>query len=200
MSLVDRVHGGYVRRRRVRVLAALLAECLPVGFRVLDIGCGDGLLARTIAEDRADLQLRGVDVLVREHTHIPVKAYDGERLPFESESFDAALFVDVLHHARDPLALLREGARVSRHAVVVKDHLCESALDARILRFMDRVGNARHGVELPYNYWGRHQWDDAFAVLGVSVTVWRDRLGLYPAPASWIFGRSLHFVARLDKT
>jgi hypothetical protein len=62
---------------------------------------------------------------------------------------------------------------------------------------MDRVGNARFDVSLPYCYWSRKQWGDAFTALGLVVEVWIGRLGLYPAPVSWLFDGSLHFVARL---
>jgi hypothetical protein len=62
---------------------------------------------------------------------------------------------------------------------------------------MDRIGNARHGVRLPYNYLTRRQWDDAFARAGMRVDAWVPALGLYPAPASWLFDRGLHFAARL---
>ena len=182
------------------MLGALLAETLPPGARVLDVGSGDGLLARAIADRRPDVDVRGVDVLTREPMYIPVTQYDGRTLPFDAGSFDAVMFVDVLHHTDDPLALLGEGVRASRRAVVIKDHLCGGRIDAALLRFMDRVGNDRHGVHLPYNYWHPRQWNDAFRRLGLSVVSWRGRLGLYPAPASWLFDRSLHFVARLDKT
>ena len=63
---------------------------------------------------------------------------------------------------------------------------------------MDGVGNARHGVRLPYNYWPRQQWRDAIAALGLTVGEWRARLRLYPPPASFFFDRTLHFAARFD--
>jgi hypothetical protein len=59
------------------------------------------------------------------------------------------------------------------------------------------VGNARYGVALPHNYWTRAQWRDAIAARGWTEDVWDPDVGLYPWPLSWIFGRSLHFVARL---
>ncbi|MBO0838776.1 MAG: SAM-dependent methyltransferase, partial [Actinobacteria bacterium] len=78
-----------------------------------------------------------------------------------------------------------------------KDHTANGFLAWPTLRFMDRVGNTRKGVVLPYNYWSRQQWSDAFADLGWQVSVWRSDLGTYPAPANWVFGRSLHFIALL---
>jgi hypothetical protein len=65
------------------------------------------------------------------------------------------------------------------------------------LRFMDWVGNARHGVVLPYNYWPERRWRDAFADLRLTTQDWRSELGLYPPPASIVFGHGLHFIATL---
>jgi hypothetical protein len=62
---------------------------------------------------------------------------------------------------------------------------------------MDHVGNAHHGVVLPYNYWPRDRWRAAFEQFSLSVEEWRGSLGLYPWPANFLFGRSPHFIARL---
>jgi hypothetical protein len=62
---------------------------------------------------------------------------------------------------------------------------------------MDRVGNARHGVSLPYKYWRKAEWDAAFARMGVRPDHWDTDLKIYPAWADWLFGGSLHFLARL---
>jgi len=80
---------------------------------------------------------------------------------------------------------------------VVKDHAREGFLAGPTLRFMDRAGNRRYGVPLPYTYWRSDQWGEAFRSLGLHVEQWRDRLGLYAGPLRLIFERSLHFVARL---
>jgi SAM-dependent methyltransferase len=197
MSLVETLHGAYVHSRRCRVLGRHFADLIPHGASVLDVGCGDGLLDSVLWQMRPDLSIRGVDVLVRSATHIPVEYFDGSRLPLPDRSVDAVLFVDVLHHTQDPMVLLREAARVATRAVLLKDHLLQGFLAGPQLRFMDRVSNARHGVVLPNNYWRYRQWQDAFAALGLAVEEWRGWLGLYPWPATWVFDRSLHFVCRL---
>jgi hypothetical protein len=107
------------------------------------------------------------------------------------------LIVNVLHHTDDPTWLLREAARVARGAVVVKDHLLEGFLAGPILGFMDWVSNAPHGVALPYNYWTFEQWSAAFDEIGLEVGEWREDLGQYSWPLSVVFGRRLHFMARL---
>jgi SAM-dependent methyltransferase len=200
MSLIDLVHGRYVFGRRVRVLARHLAELLPREASVLDVGCGDGTVASQLLQSRPDLRVEGIDVLVRPETHIPVRAFDGRTIPHGDRSFDVVMFVDVLHHTDDPTLLLREAVRVARRGLVIKDHHREGPLGGLLLRAMDWVGNARHGVVLPYNYWPARRWAESFAALGLRPAESRNRLGLYPPPADWIFGRGLHFVALLEKT
>jgi len=199
VRIVDRIHGSLVFPRRVRVLVGHLADLIPQGARVLDVGSGDGLVAASLLERRDDLSLQGIDVLVRPAAHIPVQAFDGETIPFPDESFDAALLVDVVHHAERPLGLLAEAKRVAGRCVVIKDHVLEGPLAASTLRFMDWVGNARYGVALPHSYWPKDRWLEAAAELGLEVDVWRSSLGLYPRPANLLFDRSLHFVARLNR-
>ena len=199
MKLLDRIHSSYILPRRTRILSSHLAELIPAHAQILDVGCGDGLLAYLIQQRRPDIALNGVDVLVRRCTHIPVRWFDGKQIPFGDGSFDTVLIVDVLHHADDPALLLREAVRVARRGLVIKDHILTGLLAGPILRMMDRRGNEREGVALPFNYWTRQQWLEAFAGLDLQIGVWKSKLGLYPPPVNAICGRSLHFVARLDR-
>ena len=162
---------------------------------MLDLGCGDGQIALGLMALRPDLACEGVDVLVRPVTHIPVTRYDGVTLPFADKSFDYVTIVDVLHHTDDPALVLSEAARVARQGVVIKDHLREGLLAGPALRLMDWVGNRGHDVRLPYNYLDRAQWDTALCRCGLKRAKWTEKLGLYPAPLSWLFERQLHFVA-----
>lgn len=197
MSILERLHGGYVHKRRVTVLSKELSSLFPRDARVLDVGCGDGELAAELRARRPDIQVEGIDVLVRQGCAIPVRAFDGTHIPYGDACIDVVLLVDVLHHTEDPAVLLRESARVARSVIVIKDHLREGVAAGLTLRVMDWVGNARHGVRLPYNYWARAQWNRAFRELGLKVRLWRSSLHLYPKPATWLFDRSLHFVAVL---
>ncbi len=197
MTLIDTLHRHGVFPRRLKVLARWLSELLPPDAQVLDIGCGDGSLDALIQQCRPDVTITGIDVMVRPHTAIPVTAFDGRTIPFADKTFDAAMMVDVLHHTENPAILLAEASRISRQGVVIKDHLRDGLLANQTLRFMDWVGNAHHGVVLPYNYWSERQWRSAFTDLGLTTEGWRTELGLYPWPASLLFDRSLHFVTRL---
>jgi putative flippase GtrA/SAM-dependent methyltransferase len=195
--LLNSLHGATVFGRRVRVLARHLANAIPTGGRVLDLGSGDGSIAKELMALRPDLRMEGVDVMLRPTSHIPVRLYDGKRLPYNDRSVDYVTIVDVLHHTDDPAAVLAEAARVARFGVIVKDHLLEGPLAGETLRFMDWVGNRGHNVVLPYNYLSRPAWTAAFNAARVKPASFDTSLGIYPAPFTWLFDRGLHFVARL---
>jgi SAM-dependent methyltransferase len=199
MGSVGRLHDRLVTGRRIEVLASWFAKLAPEGIRILDVGCGDGLLSATLQSKRPDLTIRGIDVLPRAQSFIAVDLFDGVRIPFEDSSFDAVLFSDVLHHTDDPAVLLREARRVASKWLLIKDHYKNGLAAGLRLRFMDWVGNARFGVALPYNYWSEEQWGRAWREMGFEPENVIVNLGLYPAPANWIFGTGLHFMARIRK-
>ena len=96
------------------------------------------------------------------------------------------------------MSLLREARRVSRNYTIIKDHNRDGFAAGSLLRYMDWVANAPHGVVLLYNYRSSGQWRSAFDVLGLKMSEYRGQLGLYPFPGNWVFERSLHFIARLE--
>jgi SAM-dependent methyltransferase len=198
LNLAERLHDRFGQGRRVESLVRHFAALAPRDASLLDVGCGDGLLSHMLAQLRPDVRIEGIDVLPRKDARIPVAGFDGSHIPHADDSYDCVLFVDVLHHSEDADQLLREARRVARKLILIKDHTLEGVLAGPTLRFMDRVGNARHGVALPYNYWTRQQWDRAFAQHSLRVTQWEDRVGLYTWPLDAIFGRGLHFVAALE--
>jgi SAM-dependent methyltransferase len=196
-SIAGEIHARLLLTRRASILAKSFAALLPPHARVLDVGCGDGIIDHLIQQIRPDVNIDGIDVLVRPNPKIQVKSFNGSVIPYPDASFDAAMFIDVLHHTGDPFVLLKEGARVAR-TILIKDHLREGFLSETTLRFMDWFGNAHHGVALPYNYWSRTQWEAAFSALDVAPSWVNTSLGLYPSPASWLFERKFHFIAKID--
>lgn len=196
-NAVGYLHDRGVRHCRVTALATAIAPLLPQAARVLDVGCGDGLLDQALLDMRPDLRIDGVDVLVRGGTPIPVREFDGQRLPFGDAEYDVTMAIDVFHHAADAGALMFEMTRVAGKSLVIKDHFLHGRPSGLILRAMDWVGNYRHGVRLPFSYWSEAEWRQAWErcrIRPVSIT---RHLRLYPFPMSLIFERDLHFVAVL---
>ena len=124
--------------------------------------------------------------------------FDGKTIPFPDQSFDAVLFIDVLHHTMNAPTLLREARRVARKCVLIKDHYAEGLPAHLILRFMDLVGNAGQSFAWAGDYWPEERWRQIFKDLNLLPVENRTRLGLYPVPANWIFERSYHFIVKLD--
>ena len=67
-SIVRSAHKKLVYDRRTHVLAAKITKLIPDFASVLDVGTGDGHIASLLQTLRPDLQIEGLDVLVREHT------------------------------------------------------------------------------------------------------------------------------------
>lgn len=183
--------------RRVWVLSRQLASAIPNRGSVLDIGAGDGQIARALMRLRPDLQVAGVDIVPRPRTLIPVTQYDGVTLPFADKSVDYVTIVDVLHRTIDPAAIMLQASRVARHGVVIKDHLREGILAGPTLSLMDWFGNLGGGVPMPSMFLTRREWQGEFFRSRLEVASMTEKLDLYLPPARWLFDRRLHFVAYL---
>lgn len=198
-AAVRTTHNDMVFLRRIKAIAHMLEPHLGAGL-ILDVGCGDGSLAAYLQTLRSDIRFVGVDVGIRPETRIPAVKYDGIHLPFDDDTFDGLIIVDVLHHTNDPIRVLSECLRVSRGSVLVKDHFYRNILQHLILRAMDWVGNAPHGVPLPYNYFRRVEWEGFLQLLGAEeVTRQAEIANLYPPPAQWLIGRDIQFLSQIKK-
>lgn len=200
MKVTGFIHGSIIHPTRLRNLVAALGPLLQEGATLLDVGCGDGRLASMLREKRQLRTVEGVDVLVRSEVAIPVRAFDGRHLPWNDGAWDYVMAVDVFHHAEDPRAILGDMLRVARQGVLIKDHLSENWGDDWILRKMDAVGNDRHGVAVPGNYLSMKEWSCLFDEVNARVVFSTNRVPIYFRPLSWVFGRGLHCIFKLEKT
>jgi len=195
------VHKQLVFGRRIDVLSDHLLKFLPENERLkgLDVGCGNGELASLIQMKRKNIHLEGAEVSVRkEGTAIDVKQFDGKELPYEDNSFDFCMMIDICHHTTEPEIILKECVRVSRKFILIKDVSCQNWWERMVLSFMDWVGNRPYDVSLPYNFFSKVQWQKLFECVGIMKMVTMKKLNIYPQPFSLIFDGTLHFIEKLE--
>jgi demethylmenaquinone methyltransferase/2-methoxy-6-polyprenyl-1,4-benzoquinol methylase len=114
--LFDLVHPG----ADADELAAGLALADRDVERVIDVGGGTGRAVRAIRADERAVVDAARSMLARAHRYgLGAIRGDATRLPVASESVDAVLVVDALHHFPDARATIREVARVLRPGGVV---------------------------------------------------------------------------------
>ncbi len=98
------------RRRR---LLKIISRHVPLGSKILDIGCGTGRLCNALIQD--GYAAYGTDPYIVASGLDPRRYREGtcDQLPFETGSFDAACAFDVFEHV-DDIAALQECRRVLR--------------------------------------------------------------------------------------
>lgn len=102
----------------------LIAELVPPGSRVLDLGCGNGELLAHLTHRRGcsgyGIEIADANVLAsvqRGVNVIQLNLEDGLAM-FEDKSFDVVLQLDTMQHLRNTEKMLRETARVGRIGIV----------------------------------------------------------------------------------
>jgi methionine biosynthesis protein MetW len=101
-----------------------IAELVPKGSRVLDLGCGDGAMLDYLQRERGcsgyGVELADANVLAcmaRGVNVLQLNLDEGLAI-FEDASFDVVLQIDTLQHLRNAEVMLRETARVGRVGIV----------------------------------------------------------------------------------
>jgi len=117
-QLYDTIGATYtVTRRTEPRIAARIWAALGDARTVLNVGAGTGSYEPPGREVTA-VEPSAVMRAQRPPGAAPCVAAVAESLPFEDQSFDAAMAFSTVHHWQDPIAGLREMRRVARRVVV----------------------------------------------------------------------------------
>src|ERR1700688_2769757 len=117
-QLYDTIGATYtVTRRTEPRIAAQLWAALGDAQTVLNVGAGTGSYE---PPDRYVLAVEPSALMRSQRLPdaAPCLAGSAENLPFDDQSFDAAMAFSTVHHWQDPIAGLREMRRVARRVVV----------------------------------------------------------------------------------
>lgn len=164
---------------RASIVAAIESLALRPGQRVLDVGCGPGahlgIFAEQVAPDGEvvglDISAERLEVAAELNAHeisaerVALREGDLHELPFDGGTFDMVWTSLVLHHEDDPVAVVRELARVvgagARVAVMDSDGggsfpllPWEPEFELRLRAASLRAEQERYGGALPYVFRG----------------------------------------------
>ncbi|MFE6049297.1 methyltransferase domain-containing protein [Kitasatospora sp. NPDC056446] len=118
-QLYEAIGSAYPATRRTEPrIAARIGDALGDARTVLNVGAGTGSYEPPDREVTA-VEPSAVMRALRPPGAAPCVAAGAESLPFEDQSFDAAMAVSTVHHWPDPVAGLREMRRVARRVVVL---------------------------------------------------------------------------------
>jgi len=132
---------------------------LPKKSTAVDIGAGNGLVAFELQQ--ANIQATAVDVAdLSILPEVKVTVYDGQTLPYQNNHFDSALLLTVLHHTTDPVAVLKESARVAKQVVIIED-VYRNVLQKYATFAMDTLVNFGHS-EMTYQNRSLKEWKAIF--------------------------------------
>jgi SAM-dependent methyltransferase len=117
-QLYDTIGTTYTATRRTEPrIAAQVWAALGDAQTVLNVGAGTGSY-EPIDREVTAVEPSAVMRAQRPAGAAPCIAASAESLPFEDQSFDAAMAFATVHHWRDPIAGLHELRRVARRVVV----------------------------------------------------------------------------------
>jgi SAM-dependent methyltransferase len=117
-QLYDTIGAAYtVTRRTEPRIAARIWAALGDARTVVNVGAGTGSYEPP-GRDVTAVEPSAVMRAQRPAGAAPCVAAVAESLPFQDQSFDAAMAISTVHHWQDPIAGLREMRRVARRVVV----------------------------------------------------------------------------------
>ena len=131
-----------------------IAQLVPQGARVLDLGCGSGELLAHLQQHRGctgygvELDDAGVLACVQRGVDVIQLNLDQGLALFADASFDVVLQIDTLQHLHNAETMLRETVRVGRMGIVAFPNFAHWSNRLSILR-----GRMPVNARLPYEWY-----------------------------------------------
>ena len=131
-----------------------IAQLVPQGARVLDLGCGSGELLAYLQQHRGctgygvELDDAGVLACVQRGVDVIQLNLDQGLALFADASFDVVLQIDTLQHLHNAETMLRETVRVGRMGIVAFPNFAHWPNRLSVLR-----GRMPVNARLPYEWY-----------------------------------------------
>ena len=159
MGVRDKKPKSYFRSfaRDYRLRSLIQSVDLGKG-KLLDIGCGGGMISETLPYYYPKGALYGADVSKSAITYakkygsgkVAYSHMKGKRLPYKDSFFDVCICLDVLEHVPDVDFFLKEVKRVLKKVV----HFCHCAMRRTATYLHVGVSKLHRGQNLTFQYFG----------------------------------------------
>jgi len=151
---------------------------LVKGGRMLEIGTGRGHMATLLAKNgfrfvSIDLDRKAQNVArihlkaMNRDNLVTLKIMNAEKLRYKDGSFDNAISVNFIHHAKNPIKCLKEVIRVTKNKLIIAD------INKRGERIMEKVhrldGHSHEASKMPLK-----ETEEFLKKAGMKVKVYRD--------------------------
>jgi len=165
-------------KRAAKVMCWECKGFIKEGDKILDIGCGSAIVANEF-QKFFQAGIVGVDIVDKRICKIPFQIINGKDLSFSENSFDVILISYVLHHAKDPLYLLKEAKRVSRKRIIIFEDLAEDFLSNLVCKLHGLSYEIFHRQKNPSSFKSEKEWEKVFRNLGLKI-VFKKRIQNFP--------------------
>lgn len=128
-----------IDKKRCEDIIKTIRPYLFKSDKILDLGAGFCTISKRLKD--MGHTVTPIDVKDRNiYEQIRVTLYDGNRIPFKTDSFDVSLVITVLHHIKDPEKILKEVKRVAKKIIIMEDTYT-SARQKYLTYAMDSIVN-----------------------------------------------------------
>lgn len=150
----------FTDRTRTKLTIQALSQLITNNTRVLDIGCGNGVISQEI-QKTYNCEIIGTDIRNYVQTDIEFKKMSNPRkLEFKDKEFDVGVLNNVLHHIKYDIqeVLINEALRVCSKIIIIE------VRPSRLAKFLDftlnKIRNARIPVTLTHRE--KEEWGNLF--------------------------------------